>query len=223
MKEYEAALTFWNDYFKEEKPEKTQGLSFGCTYLEDKLKELLCAHKVLDFGCGSGWATIYLKRIGCEDVTGVDQAANAIDIATETAKMNGLTEGITFIKGDEKYLENVEDNVYDGFFSSNTLDVIPTEVATRILTQVNRICKPDARILVMLNPYLTPELNEKIKMEQISPDSYTRDGILRCVNKTKDEWIALFEQYFTLETYDEFECDNEPKGLGRRMFGLRNK
>jgi cyclopropane fatty-acyl-phospholipid synthase-like methyltransferase len=223
MKEYQAALTFWNDFFKKEKPEKLHGASLGCTYLEDKLKELVDVHRVLDFGCGTGWASLYLKQIGCEDVTGVDQAANAIDIATETARINGFTDGVTFIKGDDTYFDNVKCNVYDGFFSSNTFDVIPTEVTTRILTQVKRICMPNARILIMINPYLTQELNEKIKMEQISQDSFTKNGILRCVNRTKDEWVNIFEQYFTLETYDEFECDDEPKGYGRRMFGLRNK
>lgn len=223
MKEYQAALTFWNDYFKNEKSEILQGISVGCTYLENKLKELVCVHKVLDFGCGTGWASLYLKQIGCKDVTGVDQAANAIDIATETAKINGFTDGITFIKGNETFFDDVKSNIYDGFFSSNTFDVIPTEITNNILNQVNRICMPDAKILIMLNPYLTQELNEKIKMEQITQDSYTKNGILRCVNRTKEEWITLLEQYFIIETYDEFECEDEPKGFGRRMFGLRNK
>jgi SAM-dependent methyltransferase len=222
MKEYEAALTFWNDYFKEKKPEDLQEISLGCAFLEDKLRELARVHKVIDFGCGSGWASLYLKQIGCEDVTGVDQAANAIDIAAETAKINGITDGITFMKGDQTFLDNIESSVYEGFFSSNTFDVIPTEVTTKIFTQVNRICKPNARIFIMLNPYLTPELNEKIKMEQISQDSYTKNGVLRCVNRTKDEWITLFEHYFIVETYDEFEFEDEPKGLSRRIFGLRN-
>jgi SAM-dependent methyltransferase len=222
MKEYQAALAFWNDFFKDKKPEDLQGISLGCTCLEDKLKELTCVHKVLDFGCGTGWASLYLKQIGCEDVTGVDQAANAIDIAAETAKMNGFTDGMTFIKGDETFFDNIESNVYEGFFSSNTFDVIPTEVTTKIFTQVKRICRPNARIFIMLNPYLTPELNEKIKMEQISQDSYTKNGVLRCVNRTKEEWVTLFEHYFIVETYDEFEFEDEPKGLSRRIFGLRN-
>lgn len=223
MKEYQAALTFWNNFFKEEKPEKLQEATVGCTFLEAKLKELASAHKVLDFGCGTGWASLYLKQIGCEDITGVDQAINAIDTAAEAAIINGFTEGITFIKSDESYFDNIKNNTYDGFFSSNTLDVIPMAVTSKILTQVHRICKPDAMIFIMLNPYLTLELNEKIKMEQISQDSYTKDGILRCVNRSKAEWVTLFENYFMMETYDEFECDNEPKGYGRRMFGLRNK
>lgn len=223
MKEYKEALTFWNNYFKEEKPEKLQNTTIGCTYLEAKLKELATAHKILDFGCGTGWASLYLKQIGCEDITGVDQAINAIDTATQTAIISGVTDGITFIKGDESYFDNVKNNTYDGFFSSNTLDVIPMDVTSTILTQVNRVCKPNAMIFIMLNPYLTPELNDKIKMEQISQDSYTRDGILRCVNRTKEEWTTLFENYFIMETYDDFEFNDEPKGFGRRMFGLRNK
>lgn len=222
MKEYQAALTFWNDHFKEEKPELLPDKPVGCTYLEGKLKEFLGAHKVLDFGCGSGWASLYLKQIGCKDVTGIDQAENAIKVAAETAKLNGFTEGITFIHGDDTYLINFDGETYDGFFSSNTLDVIPTEVTAMILSQVKRICMPDARILIMLNPYLTKELNEKINMEQITQDSYTKNGILRCVNRTKEEWSTFFEQFFIIETYDEFECDDEPKGLGRRLFGLRN-
>lgn len=223
MKEYQAALTFWNDFFKEDKPEKLQEATVGCAYLEAKLKELASAHRVLDFGCGTGWASLYLKQIGCEDITGVDQAINAIDTATQTAIMNGFTDGITFIQGDERYLDNVKNDTYDGFFSSNTLDVIPADITAKILTQVNRICKPNAMIFIMLNPYLTIELKEKIKMEQLSQDSYTKNGILRCVNLTKEEWMTLFENYFIMETYDEFERDDEPKGYGRRMFGLRNK
>lgn len=223
MNEYQAALTFWNDYFDKLQPEKLEGATVGCTYLELKLKELVSADKLLDFGCGTGWASLYLKQVGCKDVTGVDQAANAIDVAIETAKLNGFTDGITFIAGDETYFNHVEDNTFEGFFTSNTLDVIPNDVTLKILAQINRTCKPDACILIMLNPYLTLEMNEKIKMEQISKDIYTKNGILRCVNRKTEEWITIFENNFILETYDEFECDDEPKGFGRRMFGLRNK
>ncbi len=223
MKEYQAALTFWDEYFQKQKAEKLQGATLGCTYLEEKLKELKDAHKILDFGCGAGWASIYLKQIGCKEVTGVDQAMCAINIANKTAMVNDLKDGITFIQGDDIYFEAVETNTFDGIFSSNTFDVIPMDVTTKILAQMQRVCMPNAKILIMLNPYLTQELNDTIKMEQISEDCYTKNGILRCVNRTKDEWITLFERYFTVESYEEFELEDEPKGFGRRMFGLRNK
>lgn len=225
MKEYEAALTFWNNYFTEQKAEKLEeaSIGFGCAFLEEKLKELATLHHVLDFGCGTGWASLYLKQMGCNQVTGIDQAANAIQIAQETAELSELTEGLSFINSDENYLMNLEDNTYDGFFTSNTIDVIPTQISLTILKQVQRICKPDAKIYIMINPYLTEELNNKIQMKQIENNCYTKDGVLRCVNMTKDEWIHLLSDYFVLEQYDEFECDDEPKGLGRRMFSLRNR
>ena len=222
MNEYQAALTYWDEVFKTHDVEKLEGAFLGCEVLENKLKELALLHKILDFGCGTGWASLFLAQVGCASVVGVDQSNNAINIASDNAKLNNLSSQLQFICADEHYFDSVYDNTFKGFFSSNTLDVIPFDFAEKILLQVKRVCSSTAKIFIMINPYLTEEIKERNELQQISSDSYARDGVLRCVNKTNDEWINILEKYFTLVSYDEFKFDEEPLGYKRRLFILKN-
>lgn len=43
-------------------------------------------HRILDFGCGPGWASVMLAQMGC-DVTGMDIAPGAVDIANQRADL----------------------------------------------------------------------------------------------------------------------------------------
>jgi SAM-dependent methyltransferase len=54
--------------------------------------------RVLELGCGPGWLSIFLARIGYE-VTGVDISPDAIDLARESAAAEGL-QGAHFVVGD---------------------------------------------------------------------------------------------------------------------------
>lgn len=47
----------------------------------------------------------------------------------------------------------------------------------------------------MLNLYLTQGVNDKLKMEQFTSDYYGKNAILRCVNKTSDEWKQIYQSF----------------------------
>lgn len=49
--------------------------------------------KVLDYGCGEGWAGITINKSGCGDVTCVDVVENAITLAKFLGLACGVTEG----------------------------------------------------------------------------------------------------------------------------------
>lgn len=81
-------MTFHNVYQDTRRAEAYATLEFGGTYhlaFRD-LPELLLAHttgrRALDFGCGSGRSTRFLKRLGFE-TTGADIAAEMLAIARE--------------------------------------------------------------------------------------------------------------------------------------------
>jgi SAM-dependent methyltransferase len=68
--------------------------------------------RILDFGCGGGWTSIFLALRGYQ-VTGQDIAPDMIDLALENRVRNGLTsDRVDFICGDFESLEGVGD--FDG-------------------------------------------------------------------------------------------------------------
>ncbi len=66
---------------------------------------------VLDFGCGTGWTSLFLAKAGY-DVTGVDISEDAVNLARERAIEEGVT-GAHFIVAD-----------YEGFVASREYDYV---------------------------------------------------------------------------------------------------
>jgi SAM-dependent methyltransferase len=66
---------------------------------------------VLDFGCGTGWTSLFLAKAGYE-VTGVDISEDAVRIARELAMEDGVG-GVEFLAAD-----------YEGFVPSREFDYV---------------------------------------------------------------------------------------------------
>lgn len=97
--------------------------------------------RVLDIGCGTGFATEGLVERGA-DVDGLDQSVHQL------AKARGKDEldDVRFVRGDAENLPYA-DETFDGVWSSGSIEYWPSPVDA--LDEAHRITKPGGRILVV--------------------------------------------------------------------------
>lgn len=229
MKEYDAALKFWDDTFREiakdenGEDEDMNAQSLGCAVMEEELRQLAAnSSKILDLGSGSGWASVFIANAGCE-VVGVDQSQSAVDLGEREASKYGLFGVARFIRDDESWLKEKPDGEFDGFFSCNLLDVIPMEVSSAMLKEIARVTAHGARVVISLNPYTDAAKKARLKLTEAAPEHFAMDGVLRIVNRTSDEWQREFEKYFDVLEFKEFKFDKEPETYIRRMWTMKNR
>lgn len=232
-KDYKDALNFWNTNYAMDEGQKEQDASeidadkdWSTLAPSEKLfhaaASLGSKTKVLDYGCGHGWASIIMAKSGCRDITSVDVTANAIDMAAFYIKLFKVDAQAHVKHVSTEWISNEAANKYDGFFCSNVIDVIPEEVADMILAQAARIVTDDASIIIGMNYYQVPQDDEKRHLSVKLNNHIYVDGILRMVSRTDDEWSSIFEKYFVVEKIEHFAWEGEEKET-RRLFYLKKK
>ena len=179
--------------------------------LYDKVLTLKDCKKVLDYGCGQGWASITLGLNGVF-VDAVDMGDNIIKTLELYRKTYGEKENVFAFKIDSNWLKNVECNTYDGIICSNVLDVIPLETAKEIIFNFHRILKDGSTLIVGLNYYISEEQAKESKMELVDGRYLFIDGHLRLSSLT----------YFIIEELSYFKWEGEKKE-SRRLFVLKKK
>lgn len=180
-----------------------------------------CDH-VLDYGCGSGWASIVAIKSGCKDVTAVDIGENIVDAIKFYAEMYDVKEHLNAFSISPDWIKTVPSDSYDGLVCSNVLDVVPLETTKEILKEMHRIVKNDSKIIISLNFYFPPEAAKARGIELIEDKYLIMDGVLRLMSLKDEEWEHLFEPYFKVEKLDYFSWPGEPKE-SRRLFTLSKK
>ena len=55
---------------------------------------------VIDIGCGSGILSIIAAKLGAGKVSGVDRSPDVVDVGNHNARLNGVSDQITFYSGD---------------------------------------------------------------------------------------------------------------------------
>ena len=96
------------------------------------------AQSVLDLGCGSGWLSIYLARAGF-DVTGIDVAAHAIDLARTWANQEQLQ--IRFDIGDIADISYGKAS-FDGVVANSIFEHLTLELAKSTVDHLKGLMKP---------------------------------------------------------------------------------
>lgn len=221
-------IAFWDRAFAaSERPEEApEPEDLRDLAPSDKLYRAACSlggrEKVLDYGCGSGWAAVIAAKGGCADVTAADAAPAALRAARLCAARHGVEDRIRFDLAGPGWLRSVPDGTYDGLFCSNVLDVVPPETAEEIIRAFARIVRPGGTAVIGLNYFLSPEAAAARGLTLEDGCRLYVDGVLRLVSGTDGEWTRLFSPGFTQERLDHFAWPGEEKE-SRRLFMLRRR
>lgn len=178
--------------------------------------------KVLDYGCGNGWAGIIAAKSGCTDVTAVDVSENGVEAARFLSGLYNVEDRTHFSVVSPDWLSTVPDGTYDGFFCSNVLDVVPSVTAKEIIREAARVVTDDASVVIGLNYYMSPEKAAGRGIELVDGNCVYMNGVLRLVSHSDEEWTEVFSQYFTVEKLDHFAWPGETEET-RRLFFLSKK
>ncbi len=231
VRDNQALIDFWDKAFttrenEGEEPQDDQEADWKELAPSDKLFEAARSlgqrKKVLDYGCGSGWASVIAAKSGCADVTAADAAPGAVQAARECAAYFDLEDRIIFERAVPGWLQSIPAETYDGLICSNVLDVIPPETTEEVIREFARIIRKEADVIIGLNYYLSPEAAAARGMKLVDGTRLYVDGVLRLVSRTDDEWMRIFTPWFTVEQLDHFAWAGEAKET-RRLFRLRKR
>lgn len=230
-KVYESLKKFWDDNFKiteddikkiKEEIDPINDLNNLAPSIKQKeaLNYFKNSKNVLDYGAGHGWASILMAKNGAK-VTAVDVSKNSIIMLKAYADAFNVLDNINAFSIDKDWLKNEKDESYDGFFSSNVIDVIPLDMAKEIIKESARIVKKDSIVIYSLNYYANPK-----DMESggciVDGCHIFMEGILRLTSLMDSEWIDIFKEYYEIINLSYFSWEGE-KEERRRLFILKRK
>lgn len=228
-KDYESLVSFWDNTFNLSDKDKEEIIKrIDINKIEnlapnkkqfDALNLFKDSINVLDYGCGTGWASIIMAKCGTKHIDAVDVSANSIkyvDLYKEGYKVSNKIKSIII---DEKWLKNINDNTYDGFFSSNVIDVIPIELSKEIIKESARIVKDGSIVIYSLNYYIEPFKMKEKGYDVIDKNIYI-NNVLRLVSLKDEEWINIFKQYFKDIKLLYYAWPNEKEDK-RRLFIMK--
>lgn len=148
-------MEFSNVYEDSERAEAYSKLEFPGTYylayrdLPKIISDHVKGRKALDFGCGTGRSTRFLKRLGFTTI-GVDISENMLKKAREIDP-----EGDYRLGGDEDF-SHLQQNAYDFILSAFTFDNIPTmEKKVGIFRGLRDLLNKEGRIVNLVS---SPEI-----------------------------------------------------------------
>ncbi|MBO4384463.1 MAG: class I SAM-dependent methyltransferase [Clostridia bacterium] len=224
-------VDFWNAAFALTDEERAGMMNEApespeCLAPSPKLYAAACAlgkrKKVIDLGCGQGWAAIAAAKAGCPDVTAADPAPNAASAAELCANAFGVGSRVHAVAMPDGWLGTVPDGEYDGLISVNVLDTVPPETSRELIREAARIVSADADVVIGLNYYLSPEAAAERNIPLGDGGEMYLDGVLRLVSRSDGEWEALFKPYFSVESLGYYSWPGETKET-RRLFRLKKK
>lgn len=117
----------------------TYEIGYDC--VRESLSNGIAGKVFLDFGCGAGRSTFFLKALGAEHVYGVDHDRNMLDLAL-ASKPDGVE---FFLISDAIPLQ---DEAVDGAISLTVF------VEIRTIAAMNKVCREVARVLRHGSPFI---------------------------------------------------------------------
>jgi len=118
-----------------------------------RLMDLRSGERVLDLGCGSGWATRLLARLVSEGPQGFGQVVG-VDISDEMIRRARTAskdfENIMFVWGSAQQIP-WEENFFDKVLSVESFYYYPDQ--DRVLAELFRVMAPHGRLFILINLY----------------------------------------------------------------------
>lgn len=99
---------------------------------------------ILDYGCGDGRFGVWFAQLGAGQVNGFDLSANAIDLARERARRNGVAERTEFQQMRAHALEYA-DETFDLVFGNLVMHHIPAEQLEECGREAHRILRKNGK------------------------------------------------------------------------------
>jgi SAM-dependent methyltransferase len=106
----------------------------------------IAGKEILDFGCGTGYQSTALARMGAKHVVGLDTNTVLLERARELSRELDLTAKVKFINRLAKPLESN----FDVVISQNSMEHFPDPV--QALEQMKSALRPEGKILITFGP-----------------------------------------------------------------------
>lgn len=198
---YDRCVRYWDAVFEQEAPLVPQSCSTGNPAFDRSLDWLTeGAERILDFGCGNGTLLFLCALRGTSEHTGIDLSPKAIESAQRRSSMM-RTGQFTFLQGSLERLKELPGQSLDAVLLSNILDNLYPEDAIKLLMETQRLLKPNGRVLLKLNPFLSPQQIREWKISVIR-DNLLDDGLLLW-NNSAQQWTQLIGKYLHILSYEE--------------------
>src|SRR5262249_30736755 len=111
----------------------------------------IAGKEILDFGCGTGYQSVALARMGAKHIVGLDINATFLDKARELARESGLTEQVRFA---DRFEEDFKGR-FDIVISQNSMEHFKD--AAGALAEMKAALKGDGVILITFGcPWFSP-------------------------------------------------------------------
>jgi ubiquinone/menaquinone biosynthesis C-methylase UbiE len=118
-----------------------------------QLMELKPGERVLDLGCGTGWATRLLARLVGEGPTAFGQVVG-LDVSDEMVRRARMQsrefENALFVWGSAQHIP-WEENYFDKVLSIESFYYYPDQ--DRVLAELFRVLAPHGRLFILINLY----------------------------------------------------------------------
>lgn len=104
--------------------------------------------KVLEVGCGTGWALERIARQVGESgkAYGVDLSPKMLEVARDRLQKAGLMTRVELVEGDATKMR-FPDEMFDAAFSTLTLELFDTPDIPVVLSEIRRILRPGGRFV----------------------------------------------------------------------------
>ena len=99
----------------------------------------------------------------------------------------------------------VEPMSFDGVILSNVLDVVPKDISTTVIDDLERVLKPGGYWFIKMNPYYSKEALESFGYKNAGNNIYEEDHIMRLRQATTNYWKEKFTRFGKEIIYLEFE------------------
>ncbi|HVT13391.1 MAG TPA: class I SAM-dependent methyltransferase [Fimbriimonadaceae bacterium] len=147
-------MEFANVYEDRERAEAYSKLNYPGTYylafrdIPEIIRRNVRPGRALDFGCGAGRSTQFLRGLGFE-ATGVDISEQML------AKARELDPAGDYRLSTERGPAGLHERSFDLVFSAFTFDNVPVQAKTTLFTALRRLLKPEGRFVNLVS---TPEI-----------------------------------------------------------------